>query len=219
MSSIVEICNHALGHLGVDKFIAALDEASTQAKNCNLHYDAARRELLEDFPYGFARGVIALAELSADPPPGWGYAYGYPNDCLQARAISDASGIRAAGLWASSYCSSWDAWTCTIVGRVPWEVMHDPDNAGSRRIVTDIAEAYLWYTVDVQQVSQMPSLFRNALAWHLATKLAGPLRVKPDLRASVAQQALVEISKAQAHALNEARPDRVPESPSIQARN
>ena len=96
--------------------------------------------------------------------------------------------------------------------------MHDADTAGTRRIVTGISEAYLWYTVDVSLVSQMTSLFREALAWKLATRLAGPLRVNANLRASLQQMADLAISKAQAHSFNEGQPDRVPDSPSIQAR-
>lgn len=218
MSTDVEICNTALGHIGIDRYIADLNEASTEAKNCLLHYDATRRELLNDFPYNFARGVVALALLTNDPPPGWRFAYRYPTDCLQARTVSTEAGIRYRSGWASAYCMTWGDWVHDVFGRAPWEVMHDPDTAGSRRVVTDIEDAYLWYTVDVEQVSQFPPLFRNAFAWSLAAKLAGPLRVNANLRASAIQIASNEVSKAQASSFNESQPDRLPESPSIQVR-
>jgi hypothetical protein len=218
MSSVIEICNTALGHIGADQFIADLTETTSEAKNCALHYDPARRELLEDFPYNFARGVVALAALTSDAPPGWGFAYRYPDGCLQARAVTDSSGTRYRWDWRAACCTSWDDWALSIAGRVPWEVMHDAASPGSRQIVTDIEEAYLWYTVDVDQVNQMTSLFRDALAWKLAVRLAGPLRVNANLRASLQSMLDLAVSKAQAMSLNEAQTVRAPESPSIQAR-
>ena len=59
MSSIVDICNMALSHLGIGEEIASLTEKSEEARACNRFYsqcrDAMMREWDGQFPqYGLA---------------------------------------------------------------------------------------------------------------------------------------------------------------------
>src|SRR5690242_389598 len=95
MSNAVKICNLALSNIGQSDSIASIDEASTAARMCKLWFDQSRDAVLQEFPWPFATKAIALAQLTGDPPPGWGFAYAYPNDCLFAQRVCTAAGIRA----------------------------------------------------------------------------------------------------------------------------
>lgn len=217
MATVIGICNTALSRLGIDQAIEDLNDSNARARACRLHYDQCRQQVLQDFPWNFARGVVALAELSTDPPPGFGYSYRYPTDCLEARIVTDEAGYRLRNQWEHDV-RTWSDWGLWSPGRVTFEVMADTAVPGSRLIACDIPEAHLWYTVDVSITTQFTPLFASALAWRIAAELAGALRVDARLRQSAMQEYLWAVSQAQASSLNEAQTDRYPESPSIQVR-
>ena len=217
MTTKVQICNLALGRIGINQYIEDIDDPNDKARACKQFYDLCRQQALQDFPWNFARAVVALAELTTDPPPGWPFAYRYPTDCLQVRALcdEDGNGVRSAMI---ASVSSWDEWSGLIATRYPWQVQADPNEAGARLIATDLEDAYCWYTVDVTEPNQFSPLFVSALAWRLAAELAGPLRADARLRDAAEQQYVYIQSKAAAGSLNEEQVDRAPESPSILAR-
>lgn len=215
--SVISICNTALSRVSVSQFIEDLGDANDRARLCSLHYDNCRRQVLQEFPWNFARSVVALASLTGAPPPGWLYAYRYPTDCLHARAVSDAAGIRNTPHWQRDFLT-WDGWAYQISGKVPWEVMADPDTNGARRVVCDIDDAYLWYTKDVETPEQFTPLFASALAWRLAAEIGPGLRVDARIRQAAEQSYIWAISQAQAASHNESRSDRQPDSPSISVR-
>jgi hypothetical protein len=82
-ASEVDICNGALLSFG-DVRITALNEASTQARACNVWYPLIRDKLLASHPWNFAmtRADIS-AQVSPAPPFGWSCAYNLPADCLR----------------------------------------------------------------------------------------------------------------------------------------
>ncbi len=80
MASVVEICNRALSNIGNSRSINSLTEASKEAGECSLHFEACRDAVLSDFDWNFATKRVALADTS-NPPPDWEYAYQYPSDC------------------------------------------------------------------------------------------------------------------------------------------
>ena len=90
MSSVVEICNFALGLTGSRAVIAAIDENSKEAYHCNLHYESARDAALRARPWRFAKKYQVLADVGSPPSP-WLYRYRYPADCLKARHIQKAT--------------------------------------------------------------------------------------------------------------------------------
>lgn len=217
MTTKVQICNLALGRIGVNQYIEDIDDPNDRARACKQFYDLCRQQALQDFPWNFARSVVALAELTTDPPPGWAYVYRYPADCLQVRALCDeaGNGMRSS---LNAVVRSWDEWTMMASARYPWQVQADPNDLGSRLIATDLEDAYCWYTVDVTEPNQFSPLFASALAWRLAAELAGALRADARLRDAAEQQYAYIQSKAAAGSLNEEQADRMPESPSILAR-
>ena len=86
MASVVEICNRALSYIGNSRSINSLTEASKEAGECSLHFEACRDAVLSDFDWNFATKRVALADTS-NPPPDWEYAYQYPSDCLRITEI------------------------------------------------------------------------------------------------------------------------------------
>ena len=47
MASVVEICNRALSNIGNSRSINSLTEASKEAGECSLHFEACRDALLK----------------------------------------------------------------------------------------------------------------------------------------------------------------------------
>lgn len=219
MASEVGICNKALSRLGIDQMIESLDDPNTRARQCKLHYEETRDEVLADFPWNFAQVAVALSLVSGVSVPGWSYAYRYPSDCLRAQVVTTQDGAR---LPVSSAFLSWDIWDYQsqfpIDGRIPFRIMADPVTAGARILLTDIEDAYLWYTRRVTEPNQMPPLFRSALAWRLASEVALGVKADGRLHQNAMEKYLWAVSQGQAHSLNEERPDRARSSPSIQAR-
>lgn len=85
-TSEVQICNLALVHIGANR-ISTLNDTSVEARECNAIYAILRDEVLESFPWAFAR---SRAELSQDAEaPAFQYAYSYilPSDCLMPLSI------------------------------------------------------------------------------------------------------------------------------------
>ena len=70
MASVVEICNRALSNIGNSRSINSLTEASKEAGECSLHFEACRDAVLSDFDWNFATKRVALADTS-NPPPDW----------------------------------------------------------------------------------------------------------------------------------------------------
>ncbi|MBF0589013.1 MAG: hypothetical protein HQL53_07800 [Magnetococcales bacterium] len=151
--SEVEICNMALGHLGVGE-ISALTEASAAGKVCNALYSRTRDELLRLHPWNFAQKTDTLALLSGESATGWSYVYAWPAHAVSANEIvqSDRS-----------------------ADPIQYEVLLSSDGTG-RIIATDQDSAALRYTYQVTDPNLFDALFVDALSWRLATKIG--LRLK-----------------------------------------
>jgi hypothetical protein len=215
MASVIDICNRALSRAGANNTIQDLTEDTAEADLCDRNYASCRDEVLEDYAFNFAQRVVTLAVVSGVTVPGWGYVYRYPIDCLMARVITDEMGQR---LPADVFRH--DIWEFDwITRRMPFQVMADPVTDGAKIIVTDMPNAYLWYTKRVEDPNQFSALFRSALAWKLGMELALGLKAGTQLAQNCDNKYRGEISLAQAKSLNESVPDRPPASPTIQARN
>lgn len=151
MSSEVTISNLALGHLGDRATVSSLNppEGSAQAQHCAQFYPLARNSTLEDHDWSFARTRATLAPLLVDPPPGWLYGYELPSDCLSARSII-----------------------------VPGQTTDDGDAAfeiEGPALYTNVETAVLKYTQLITDPNRYSPTFIDALAWRLASYLAGPV--------------------------------------------
>jgi len=147
LSSVVEICNIALTRMGAD-VIVSIDEPSQQARMCKLHYPLARDVVMKDFPWNFAQRIERLAP-ETESIPGWNYGYALPNECLKAhRIFNDANMTDQKGT----------------------EFLR-----AGRSIYTSIDQAYLDYTLKIDDPSQFDPNFVDTLAWKLAMELSQTL--------------------------------------------
>lgn len=192
----VQLCNMALTHVKVSRFIQSLDENSIEAGVCKLWYDPALEQILEDADWQFATRYVALSLVEGNPNGEWQYAYRYPPDCVKARAIVRAS-----------------------IGRKddePPPFVIASDDSG-RLILTDEKDAVLRYTRRITDTGMFSASFANAFACLLASKIANPLS-KSDMYKQVFQMYLDELSVAAAFNKNETRQDEAFEAEWIRDR-
>lgn len=177
MSSEVDICNLALGHLGDDATVASLDppEGSAQAEHCARFYPMARDLLLDAHRWSFATRRASLALLSATPPSPWRYAYVQPADALNLisvlapDALDDNSvGLPAYGGYPCAPSDSQGAYT-------PQSFVTETDDTGAAVIYTNQQNAVLRYTRRITDPTLFPPTFVQGLALMLASMLAGPV--------------------------------------------
>lgn len=190
MASKVEVCNMALGHVGVFNPISDITENSKEAIACRAFFDMARRLVLRDVPWNWATGRKLMASLG-DPPSNWAYRYKVPSNCVKPRSIV----VPGQRLPMKSYRISFETATEDGVGTV---------------IYTDQPEAELLFTRNVEDLNLWDDTASEALSYLLAAKITMPLAVKPD----VAQQALQGyyrvMSTASAHNANEGEEAEAP---------
>lgn len=200
MPSSTEICNMALGHLGVGKDIASLAENSAEARACNRYYNIAVQAVIADFPWPFATRFATLALVEADPTDEWAYSYRYPADCMMIRRI--LSGVRQDSL----------------ASREEYRIASDTMGA---IILTDKENAQIEYTVMPADTALFPVDFIEALsyriAWAVAPTLTGGDPFKLGDRAARAYAE--SIAAAKSGAANEESPPVPLESEFIRARD
>lgn len=186
MTSVVSICNLALSNLAKDN-IQDLDEGSTEAKLCKQFYEHSRDTLLQVFPWRFARKTGSLAELTNTKDKRWAYAYKRPTDCLKVRRVTDEAQI--------DYLSYGEG---AVAGGYAYDIE-------GTTIFCDLSPAFLDYTWRVNDVTKFPPLFVDALAWHLAVRLAMPITRDPKIRADAFQLASKMQNEAASADANEVR--------------
>lgn len=187
MSSVVFICNLALSNIGKAN-ISDLNEASAEAKGCKQFYAHTRDMLLQSYPWRWAGRTLAMAEVTNNKPNRWDHAYQRPSGCLKIRRVVDEM----------------------LQDYVPYELRavkaggFDYAVEGSV-IYTNLSPAYLEYTARIDDPTMFPPLFQDALAWHLAVRLAMPLTRDPKVRADAYQLAMRMQAEAAAADANEVR--------------
>ncbi|EOC1317150.1 hypothetical protein ACI09J_001772 [Cronobacter turicensis] len=193
MSSVVEICNLALGNIGNNRSINGLNEKSKEADVCNLYFEHCRDAVLSDFDWNFATKRVALAD-TGNPPPDWEFAYRYPVDCLRITEIM-LPGIR----------------NPAAAGRVEYFVGADSDGTG-KLIYTDQPQAWLKYVGRITDVNMFDRLFIDALSWRLAASICMPLTGNADMANNAMMIYRSTILSAGSHSMNESQEPVVPES-------
>lgn len=176
MSSVVDICNIALSHVG-NKAISSLIPpfSSKEARQCSILYEPARDSALEDFDWGFARKEQTLA-LTTASYTNWNYVYAFPSDCIIPLKIIDPS-IN----WGCSGTYQYDCQCDYTQGEAIKYEVRVSDNKDQNLILTNLADAVLLYTARVSNTELFSSLFVDVLAYRLASDLAQPLRSDMNL--------------------------------------
>ena len=163
-TSPVAIANMALSHIGARSKIESFDESSIEAEQTSLWYDHCRLQTLEASDWNFARKRVTLALHSEAAPEGvWAYRYQYPSDCIAARRIPNPLGPSA--------------------DQVPFEI--EINNTGEvKTILTNLENAELVYTKDVESPTLFSTYFVDAishlLASYIAYSLTGTRNIKAD---------------------------------------
>lgn len=217
MASIVTICNMALGNIGIDQTIENIDDNNIRARMCKLYYAEIRDQMLRDFDWNFASKVVPAGLLVQTPPPGWQFSYIYPTDCIIVRALSTEEGLRLPS-WYGAGCIGDEAILAQWQRRVPFQVKANPDTTG-RIIVTDLEDAYVWYTMRVTDPNQFDTKFTDALSWRLAARIGGPLKASTSIIQNCMNMAVAVVGEAAVDSYNEDGADDRRVSPSVAGRN
>jgi len=169
MASDVDICNLALSRLGDDANIVSINppEGSPQAEHCARFYPLARDVLLQMHPWSFAVREETLAPL-AQTGAGWAYVYTQPAQALSVLAVLPAHSQEPTTR--TKFVTQMNAYGHVI-------------------ILTNEANARVRFVARVTDSTQFPPLFVDALAWLLASYLAGPI-LKGDVGAGQARACL-----------------------------
>ncbi|HEX7386245.1 MAG TPA: hypothetical protein VF285_03080 [Castellaniella sp.] len=167
MASEVDISNLALARLGDEATVSSINpaEGSAQAGHCARFYPMARDVLLEGHSWRFATRRAILAQLPVNAWSSWAYAYAAPNGTLRALAVLPAGADEKT---------------------VSQEFSVESDESGNPVIYTNQPAATLLYVARVTDTTKFSPLFVDALAWLLASYLAGPI-FKGDVGAKIAQ--------------------------------
>lgn len=167
MASEVEICNLALARLGDNATVASIDppEGSAQSEHCARFYPIARDSLLELHAWRFATRRSLLSKLVADSW-NWKFAYAEPTGVIKLLSVLPKDSP-----------SDQDSWPFSSEG----------SQSGTSLILTDVEFASLRYIARVVDTTKFSPLFVDALAWLLASYLAGPV-IKGDAGAAEARR-------------------------------
>lgn len=181
-TSEVSICNLALGKIGAGT-IVALDEESTEARACRLHYAPTRDEILRSHRWNFAIKAESLVQSVDKPPFGWAFQYALPTDCLRVLEMNAFDLAQRPGTW-------------EIEGR--W-------------VMTDEETCDIKYIRRITDCNQFDSLFADGLALKLAAKIAMPLNGSLNMsEALLGQFEKLVGGRARRTDAFESRPDRRP---------
>lgn len=162
MSSVVEICNLALGNIRAGS-INDIDEASFQAQQCKLRYPIIRDKLLTDYSWSFAVKVQEL-ELLNTSVTDWAYVYSYPNDSLKIERLL------------VGYCPD-----SSHIYNYPTQLNDQVSefkviNHGDKRVVlSNTPNLSIMYRARITDSSIFPASFVMAFSYLLAADLAIPV--------------------------------------------
>ena len=207
-TSKTNICNLALGHLGVAREIANIDtENSKEAQACRRFFNIVRDMILRDFNWPFARKVVALDLIQENPSSKWCFSYRYPTDAVRLIRICPIT----------ENVSTYQNYESEEFYRIPFEIARD---GNARAIWTNLDSPELEYISDVDDVSDLPPDFQLAfsylLAGHIAPRVTGG---DPFSTGSRSYQLYAQIlEKAKANASNEIEQGRERESEFITVR-
>ena len=172
MASVVDICNLALAHLGEIPNISSIDppEGSAHAEKCERFYPLARDTALEMRNWSFALKRVVLAQVKNDHPS-WQFKYSLPADCI--RPISVAQPGTHVEVFAAIYPDRPQP-----LGR---PAVDDFAVEGAF-IYTSREDVELLYLRRISDTTKFPPLFVSAVAWLLASYLAGAITRDMDIK-------------------------------------
>lgn len=198
MTSLVQIWNMAMGHLGQTSTIQSENEKSQIASACRTFWPSARRSALSAFDWSFAKTYADLSQLDdGSPTDAWGYAYALPLECLSVRFID--RGVRNG-----------------MADPVPYEIIRLDDDR--KALLCDLSECKIRYTADVLNVNMYEPQFVESAAFVLAAAACMQVTRKMDMKQGLLAQARLITDSAAASSMNENRQDPPRETASLRSR-
>jgi len=163
-SSVVQIANLALAHLGQFRLVSVSANDSNEARWVNELYPHARDYVTEQpgIIWRHAKRTQALEETTNDRDDDFDYAYSRPSDCFSFRYMLPADG--------------------PFDPRYPIRFECEGDV-----IYADEATARGVYVRQITDVTKFVPSFTDAVAWYLAHLLCVPLRMENGLIATTLQ--------------------------------
>ena len=159
MTSAIDICNLSLSLLGDTANITSIDppEGSAQAEYCARFYPLARKTVLSMHPWSFAtkRAVLSSITTAHPPPETWEYTYAVPSALIKILGVYSAEAVLDENKT-----------------QVAYEVSGD---FNTRVLYSNIDNAVIRYVANVDDTTRFSPLLVNAIAYVLASHLAGPI--------------------------------------------
>ena len=174
MASQLDIYNLAIGRVGSDKTVAALNENSKEARLCNRNYAQCRDEVMESAAFPFAVKVKALASVTPNLQlDGWAYQFAKPDDCLRILEVGPLSEAGASiGYWGGCCGGPWDAYKRE--GMFAYRLML-ADDGNSSVILANNQQSYITYVAKVTNAAVFSPMMVSTIADRLSMELALPL--------------------------------------------
>lgn len=171
MTTVVKICNMALAHVGQPR-ISNISESN----ECDLFYEQVRDEELEGFDYYFGIARQSLAEKASNPlSKQWDYAYAIPSNLKTMIAITNEDARETDPKY--------------------------PFIVEGATLYTNVVRAQAIYAADSDDPSLWSALFRDAVAYKLASRIAIPITQRADFARWAMEQYQGCVSRAQAHSI------------------
>lgn len=148
----------ALGRMGSTHTVINLDiDQAAHVKVLNRFFPSTLKKILRKYPWSFATKFGALQLLGEDPLEGtWAYDYKAPSDCLVVRQIAPPGAFLNRELYEDE--------------KHYWKEVHDA--SGALRIYSNVKDAQIEYTKNVETSAAFPDHVAEALSWQLALDTA-----------------------------------------------
>ena len=196
MTSVTDICNAAISHVGTRSKISSITEGSQEANACLTHFAMVRDATLRAFDWNFARKTVALANISLPIPAGqtvaptsnvarWSYEYLIPTDCIRLRRLNDVPLI----VLPETFC----------------ELAADTDATGAtiNVILSNTSPVSAIYTAQVTDPNRWDTGFVDAVTYGLAARVCFELSGKEEREKALTQMWQMALREAAAQAANE----------------
>jgi hypothetical protein len=163
-----KVCQQAMAYIGItEPIVNILTDATPEAELCRLFYEDCVNEALREFPWDFATRyavmprVVGTTEVPVNDD--WTYSYRVPADCLFPRRLVRPEKKRAFDPDPPMFRQT----GADDTGRLILSNWRDPETDDTA------PTALLEYTYRPDcAAGQGDALFRQALAWLLASKIA-----------------------------------------------
>lgn len=153
----INIWNLALARTGDDATVSSPTERSRQAELCRQFYATARDTVLEMHDWNFATRRALLAPVTRDDWVNWAYAYAAPANFVRVFQVGDVDAVQGSAAQEADQ----------------FEI--ETNAAGEPLIYSNVENALVRYTERITNTDAFSPLFTDALAWLLASYLAGPI--------------------------------------------